>query len=98
MFVPGLAGVRVVTRIVAFALPLLAWGAGALSGKRPSRGRPSRAVAWAAAAAVWLAASVFHPQTNSPISGAAEALIDLAILSPVFWRPRPWPSPGRSAG
>jgi hypothetical protein len=85
MFVPGLAATRIVTRIATFALPLLAWALVAQTGRRPPGARPFPAVPWAAAAGGWLAASVLHPQTNSPTSGAAEALINLAILSPAFW-------------
>jgi hypothetical protein len=85
MFVPGLAATRIVTRIAVFVLPLLAWVAVGLSGRRPPGHRRFPAIPWAMAAAVWLVASVLHPQTNSPISGAAEAMINLAILSPAFW-------------
>ena len=87
MFVPGMAATRLATRVAAFALPLLAWGAVGLSGRRPG-GRPFPATPWAAAAGAWLAASILHPRGNAPAAAAAEALINLAVLSPAFWAPR----------
>ena len=37
---------------------------------------------------VIMGVSWFHPTTNSPISGTAQAVLYLAILAPLFWVPR----------
>jgi hypothetical protein len=84
MFIPALTPIRIVTRVAAFAIALLAWAAVLLSGRR-STGRTFPAAPWLALCAGWLVASILHPNTNSITSGVAGAALNLAILSPALW-------------
>jgi hypothetical protein len=93
MFVPGLAKVRIVTRVAAFAIPLLAWGAVAASGRRSPAAGTFAPAAWLAGASVWLVLSILHPFTNSLASGAAQAALCISILSPALWAPQAMGSP-----
>jgi hypothetical protein len=48
---------------------------------------PFPPVAWLAGCCIWLGLSIFHPTTNSLGSGVAQAMMYIAVLSPVFWVP-----------
>lgn len=54
----------------------------------PSRGQRHPATLPARWVLGIVALSFFHPHTNSPVSGAAQAGLYLAILAPLFWVPR----------
>jgi len=84
MFVPGLGGVRTLTRVAAFGIALAAWGASIWGGRR-SPGRAFPPAIWLAGCGAWLGLMVVHPNTNSLLSGGAAAMLNLAILSPAFW-------------
>jgi hypothetical protein len=84
LFVPGLTKVRVVTRVAAYVMALMAWAAVFLSGRR-APGRVFPAAPWLAVAAAWLLVSILHPTTNTPLAGAAQATLVIAIFSPAFW-------------
>jgi hypothetical protein len=79
---PALAGLRVLFRSAPFVACLMLL---MLPGKTPDH-HPARSMAVAMVAI--LAASMLHPSTNSPVAGGATLLLNLAILSPLFWVPR----------
>ncbi len=84
LFVPGMSAVRIVTRVGVYAIALLAWVALLIKGRRPpGGGHPS--TPWLLAASVWLVLSLANPGLNSPASGLAQIVVNLAILAPAFW-------------
>jgi hypothetical protein len=87
LFVPGVSVLRLMTRVAAFVVALLAWGSIWQSGRQAPRGPAFPAVPWLSACAVWLGLSILHPNTNSLMSGAAQAAMYLTVLSPAFWAP-----------
>ena len=86
LFVPGLVKIRFLLRVASFGLALAAWAAVYASGRRAA-GRRFAAAPWLSFCAGWLLLMLVHPDTNSPVSGLASAMLNLAILSPVFWAP-----------
>jgi hypothetical protein len=86
LFIPAIAysKMKVVLRVSAFGISLLAWVSLSLWG-RPAVGRKFPAQAWLAAAGAWLALEIFHPTTNTLISGVAECFLNLAIMLPAYW-------------
>ena len=84
LFVPGLSRVRVVTRVGVYAISLVAMAAIAMKGRQAGpTDRP--ASPWLAAVMGWLCLSILNPGLNSPASGLAQILLNLAILAPGFW-------------
>lgn len=86
LFVPGIAPVRVLVRMAAFLLALLAWTVILLSG-RARAGHPARPVLWLKFVAVWLLLMIFNPGSNSIQAAVPHALFYISIFSPVFWVP-----------
>jgi hypothetical protein len=87
LFVPGVGAFRVLTRVASMGLALVAWFWVWRSGRRPPPGKVFPATPWLIACSVWLGLSIFHPTTNSLLSGTAQAAMYIAVLSPVFWVP-----------
>jgi hypothetical protein len=79
---PALAGLRVFFRSAPFVACLMLL---MLPAKTPDH-HPARSTA--VAIVVILAVSMLHPSTNSFMAGVATVLLNLAILSPLFWVPR----------
>lgn len=53
------------------------------------RRRPRHPATWAALGVFWIVGiSLFHPTTNTVLSGTAQAVLYVAILAPLFWVPR----------
>ncbi len=89
MFIPSLGSssvVKMVGRVASYLIALAACGA-VLSAGRRVPGRPFPAVPWIAFCSVWFCLSLANPTTNSFLSGSASLILNLAILSPVFWAP-----------
>jgi hypothetical protein len=86
LFIPAIAysKMKVVLRVSAFGVSLLAWIALSLN-SRPAVGRKFPAQAWLAASGAWLALEIFHPTTNTLLSGVAECCLNLAIMLPAYW-------------
>jgi hypothetical protein len=57
------------------------------SGRRPVGRRAFPAVTWLTVCVAWLALAIFHPESNSLISGTAQFMLVVSILSPAFWVP-----------
>ena len=73
---------RAVIRIATFGISLLALAF------VPGRGKLHPAAKPVAAVMGLMAISFFHPTTNNFLSGAAQILLYLAILAPLYWVPR----------
>lgn len=86
LFVPGLTRIRFLFRVASFGLALMAWAAVYAKGRRAT-GRRFAATPWMTFCAGWLALMLVHPGGNSPLSALASLMLNLAILSPVFWAP-----------
>ncbi len=84
LFIPAMAKVRILVRVGGYGLALIAWLCVTLSG-RPAVGRRFPAYGWLVFCSGWLILSIFHPETNSLLSGTAEAALVISIFSPAFW-------------
>ena len=97
VFIPGISPVRVVVRMAVFLLAMFTWTAMAWSG-RPRAGEDSFTPMLCVKVVIgWLLISIFHWDTNSPVAGVAQAMLYIAVLSPVFWAPRLLDDPRRLA-
>jgi hypothetical protein len=85
MFIPGLSVVRAPSRIAAFSIALVAWGAIVARGTRPRPGRAFPAIPWLTAAVGWLCVMILHPDGNSILARVGHVALYTAILSPAFW-------------
>jgi len=86
MFVPALLPLRFVTRVAAFALPVAAWAAYVLWGRRPAGARLYPPAPFLAFAAVWVAGSaILNPGVNTLLSALCALGIMLGVLGPAFW-------------
>ena len=88
LFVPGLGGsgpLRTATRVGFYALVILAWATLTFMGRPRPGGVSYPPRPWLLFCCGYLALSLFHPQTNSPLSGLAQLTLDIVILSPAFW-------------
>ena len=87
LFVPGVSVLRVFTRIAAFVIALVAWAWIWHKGRRFPGAQRFPATPWLVGCALWLGLSIFHPGTNSLLSGLAQAAMYLTVFSPAFWVP-----------
>jgi hypothetical protein len=86
LFVPGIAPVRVLVRMAAFLLALIAWTMILVSGRaRPDHS--SRPTLWLKLTAVWLLLMIFNPGSNSIQAAVPHALFYISVFSPAFWVP-----------
>jgi hypothetical protein len=85
MYIPGASRYRFVSRILGTVLPLIAWGAVAMSGRQVVGGRRYPAATCLGFCTIWVLLSIAHPSTNSLLSGLAEATLTIAIFCPAFW-------------
>lgn len=79
LILPGTQSIRVVIRILPFALSL-----GALCLSEPAQ-RLHPAARWLIACMLYLFLMIFHPATNTVLAGFAQCMLYLAVLAPVFW-------------
>jgi len=86
LFIPGMFALRTPLRILDFTLVLFVWAWVLIRGGGQV-GRPYVPQILLGCCAGWLLISIFHPTTNSLISGTAEAVLVVSIMSPVFWVP-----------
>jgi hypothetical protein len=85
LYLPGTNAYRVPIRIAPFAISLLGFltlraKPSQLNSVHPARG-------WLLCALACLALMVIHPTTNSYLAGAAQAMLYLCVMAPVFWVP-----------
>jgi hypothetical protein len=95
LFVPGVSKVRASSRVLAYAIGLIAWAVIAWRGIPADRADRFPARPWLIVAAVWLLILVAHPGTYSLKAGAAHALLYLSVLAPAFWAGTQTESPGK---
>jgi hypothetical protein len=87
LFLPGIGKVRVLIRIASFGFALVAWAAIYQSGKALPGAQSFASATWLKFAAGWLLMMVLNPDTNSIVAGLAQAMLYIAVFSPVFWAP-----------
>lgn len=85
LFIPGASVLRLFTRVAAFLVAILAWLAIWIRGRRFPQDRIFLPTPWLLLCTIWLGVCLFHPGTNSMMSGVAQAAMYLTVLSPVFW-------------
>jgi hypothetical protein len=85
MFIPGLSAVRTPSRIAAFSIALVAWGAVWARGVGARPGARFPAIPWLVGAIGWLVAMIFHPDGNTMLSRVGHVALYAAILCPAFW-------------
>jgi hypothetical protein len=87
LFIPGLAKVRTATRVVAYAITLVAW----FFVSQRDRANPAAdtfpARPWLVFSMVWLSLSIFHPSAHTLLSASAQAALYVTIFCPAFWGP-----------
>ena len=87
MFVPSLLRYRMITRILAYLLPLAAWAAHMARGRRVAGGRTYPPTVCLGLAVAWLTISIANPWINTLASAACSVAITAAVLCPAFWAP-----------
>src|SRR5262245_56312529 len=85
LYLPGSNAYRVPIRIAPFAISLL--GLLALPTKFSQLTTVHPARRWLLCALAYLAVMVFHPTTNTLLAGAAQAMLYLCVIAPLFWIP-----------
>jgi len=73
-------------RSAAFAISLVALFWYAASPSRPRYHHPAQN--WLILCLVYLGLMIFHPATNSLVTGIAQVMLYLSVMAPVFWGPR----------
>jgi hypothetical protein len=87
LYIPGTTALRTPLRILDFTLVLIVWAFVLVRGGREV-GRPFIPRILLGICAAWVLVSILHPTTNSMISGTAEAMLVISIMSPAFWVPQ----------
>src|SRR5437588_11667361 len=77
---PGSNAFRLPIRIAPFAISLLGFLYLPVKSADPTTAHPARR--WLLWALAYLAAMVFHPTTNSFLSGAAQVMLYLCVMAP----------------
>jgi hypothetical protein len=85
LYLPGSNAFRLPIRIAPFALSLL--GFLYLPVKSANATTPHPARRWLLWAIAYLVAMIFHPTTNSYLSGAAQVMLYVCVIAPLFWVP-----------
>ena len=87
MFIPQLVPFRFVTRVASFVLPMIAWGAFLLSGRKVIGGRLYPPAPFLMFITGWLTLSIFHPTVNTLTSAICAVGIAVGVFCPAFWAP-----------
>lgn len=86
VFIPGLSFIRVVVRISAFLLPMVAWYYVASKGKRRSGRESFKPFATMKFCIVWVLIEILNPMgIAAPFAVLAEAMLTISVISPLFW-------------
>jgi hypothetical protein len=93
LFLPGIGSVRVLIRVATFGVALIAWFSIYQSGRALPGARSFKVNPWLRFASGWLLLMVVSPLTNSIPAGLAQAMLYIAVFSPVFWAPSVLASP-----
>lgn len=83
LFIPGLGPIRLLTRVGLFSTSLLAWGMLGMRGGRSMNVLPS--AAWLTAALCYMGLMIFHPETNTILSGLGQIGLCASVMAPAFW-------------
>jgi len=88
LYLPGFQALRVPIRVGAYATALIGfavwWMTGSRS-RRPAGRHPAEP--WLVLVALCLFLMIFHPLTNSPLTGVAQALLYFSVFCSMFWVP-----------
>jgi hypothetical protein len=85
LFLPGTQSLRVLIRMTPFLISL---GALVFYGRKAIHFKlTAPAQKFLVMCCIWLVLMVFHPGTNSLVAGAAQAMLYLSVLAPIFWAP-----------
>jgi len=87
VFIPGLQSYRIVTRMAAYGLPLMAWIWAILTSSRIAGGRKYPVATCMAVVAGWLVVSLAHPNCNTFNSALCAVGLTIGVFCPVFWAP-----------
>lgn len=87
MFAPQLVPYRTITRMIAYLLPLAAWAAHMVGGRRIAGGRAYPPAVCLGLAVAWMTVSIANPWVNTLTSAACAVAISTAVLCPAFWAP-----------
>jgi hypothetical protein len=87
MFVPSLVPYRTISRMIAYLLPLAAWAAHVVSGRRVAGGRAYPPAICLGLAVAWMTISIGNPMVNTLASALCAVMITTAVLCPAFWAP-----------
>jgi hypothetical protein len=85
LYLPGSNAYRLPIRVAPFAISLLGFLYLPVKSANPVKAHPARR--WLIAAMAYLGAMMFHPNTNSFLSGAAQVMLYLCVMAPLFWVP-----------
>ena len=85
LYLPGSNAFRIPIRIAPFAISLLGFLYLPVKSAQATPVHPARR--WLIWAMAYLAAMIFHPTTNSLIAGAAQVMLYLCVMAPLFWVP-----------
>jgi hypothetical protein len=88
LYLPGTQPVRFYVRVASFAIAiaLLGWWA-FLNARQDKSSRPHPARPWLVASMLYTAAMVLHPFTSSLVGGAAQLVLYVSVMAPLFWAP-----------
>lgn len=87
LFLPGTQPVRLPIRVASFAVSLLALAWWVLRQGDPSQPQRHPATGWLLACLGNVGLMIFHPVTNTVQAGAAQLVLYLCVMAPVFWAP-----------
>src|SRR5207245_5695693 len=85
LYLPGSNAFRLPIRVAPFAISLLGFLYLPVKSANPATAHPARR--WLIWAMAYLAAMIFHPTTNSLVAGAAQVMLYLCVMAPLFWVP-----------
>lgn len=86
-FLPFLRPIRLLLRVGNYGISLVAW-MGVLTSGRNRRMPAFPAQSWMTFCVGWLGLQVFNPMGDFPLAVPAHFLLNLAIISPIFWAPQ----------
>jgi len=85
LFIPGVSVIRLLTKVASFAASLLALWIVHQSGKMKPAVSSFRTCQWISLLLALLGIMIFHPETNSMLSGVAQCILCVSNYATAFW-------------